>query len=93
MPAMIEESVTLSLGRRCVFVTPQELALLALPVRNVIVAGTGLLMESAQVFPCLSLGWLSCYGLSFHLASRAKVHMGESKGNCDICVIFEVTTA
>lgn len=87
MVALIEGSVTASLGRRCVFVTLQELALLALPGRDVTVTGTGLLMESDQVSPCLSLGWFSCSSLPFHLASRAEVLMGESKGACDMCVI------
>lgn len=92
MAALIEGSVAASLGRRCVFVTPQELALLALPVRDVTVTGTGLLMESNQVFHCLSLGWFSCSGLPFHLASRAKVLMRESKDMYDMCVIFDVST-
>lgn len=74
-------------------VTPQELAWLALPVRDVTVADAGLFMESTQVFPCSSVGRFSCSGLSLHLASRAKVHMGKSKGTCDICVMFDVTTA
>lgn len=85
--------MTASLGRRCVFVTPRELALLAHPVRDVTVTGTGLLMESDQVFPCLSLECFSCSGLPFHLASRAEVLVGESKGSCDMCVIVDVSTA
>lgn len=93
MAALIEGSVTASLGRRCVFVTAQELALLAHPVKDVTGTGTGLLMESDQVFPCLSLRWFSCSGLAFHLASRAKVLVGESKGVCDMCVIFDASTA
>lgn len=48
MAALIEGSVTASLGRRCVFVTPQELALLVHPVKDVTGTGTGLLMESAS---------------------------------------------
>lgn len=93
MAALIGDSVTAFWGRRCVFVTPQELALLEHPVRDVTVTGTGLLMESDQVFPCLSLDCFSCSGLPFHLASRAVVLMGESKGSCDMCVIFDASTA
>lgn len=56
MAALIEGSVTASLGRKCVFVTPQELlALLAHPMRDVTVTGAGLLMESDQV--CLASHW------------------------------------
>lgn len=94
MAVLTEGCVTPSLGRWgvCVCVTPQELAWLALPVRDVTVADAGLFMESTQVFPCSSVGRFSCSGLSLHLASRAKVHMGKSKGTCDICVMFDVTT-
>lgn len=94
MAALIEGSVTAPLGRRCVFVTPQEsLALLAHPMRDVTVTGAGLLMESDHVLPCLSLGWFSCSGLPFRLASRANVLVGENKGVCAMCVIFDVSTA
>lgn len=87
MAALTEGCVTPSLRRWCVCLT-SGVGRAGASCEDVTVAGTGLFMESAQVFPCCSVGRFSCSGLSLHLASRAKVHTGKSKGTCDIRVLF-----